>query len=123
VILLADARAFVAGVDALKARAKGMAAGLEPELSVVVDVMYPLEAITAAAKDFRTQFPRTPLRLYVEALGGAFRPVLDGRCGLGIVGSLPLTPACLCGERLSGVVMVLVASPDHPAAGRHSKLR
>src|SRR5882762_5962486 len=37
-VLLADARGIVAGVDFMKARAKGIAAGLEPELSVVIDV-------------------------------------------------------------------------------------
>jgi Bacterial regulatory helix-turn-helix protein, lysR family len=41
VVLLADARNIINGVDLLKARAKGMVAGLEPELSVVVDVFYP----------------------------------------------------------------------------------
>src|ERR1700751_5702485 len=49
VVLLADARSIVAGVDLLKARAKGMAVGLEPELSVVVDVFYPIDAITQVA--------------------------------------------------------------------------
>src|SRR5882724_2050705 len=87
-VLLADARNVVAGVDVLKARAKGMASGLEPELSVVVDVMFPMAAITDIAKDFRLQYAGIPLRLYVEALGGAFRPVLDGRCTVGNMGSL-----------------------------------
>ncbi len=31
-------------------------------------------------------FPGTPLRLYVEALGAAYQPVLDGIAGFGIVG-------------------------------------
>ena len=35
IVLLADARNIVSGVDLLKARAKGMSVGLEPELSVV----------------------------------------------------------------------------------------
>src|SRR6202035_4153200 len=39
-VILADARSIVAGVDQMKARAKGMSAGLEPELSVVIDVFY-----------------------------------------------------------------------------------
>ena len=76
-VLLADARGIVAGVDFMKARAKGIAAGLEPELSVVVDVFLPLAAITEAAKEFREHFPGVPLRLFVEALGGAYKPVLD----------------------------------------------
>ena len=48
-ILLADARAVVRVTDGLKARAKGMASGLEPELSVVVDVMFPMATLTKAA--------------------------------------------------------------------------
>src|SRR3977135_2332174 len=52
-VLLADARGIVAGVDFMKARAKGIAAGLEPELSVVIDVCFPIAAITEAAKEFR----------------------------------------------------------------------
>ena len=57
IVLLADARNIITGVDLLKARAKGMAAGLEPELSVVVDVFYPIDAITQVAKEFREQYP------------------------------------------------------------------
>ncbi|HEX3950365.1 MAG TPA: LysR family transcriptional regulator [Steroidobacteraceae bacterium] len=116
VLLLADARTIIANVDLLKARAKGIAGGLESELSAVVDVMFPIEAITESAKDFRLRFPRTPLRLYVEALGGAFTPVLDGRCSLGVVGSLPLMPPSMSAERLEGVAMVMVAARDHPLA-------
>src|SRR5580698_7581146 len=115
-VLLADARNISSGLDFMKARAKGMAAGLEPELSVVVDVLFPLGAITEAAKEFREKFPGTPLRLYVEALGAAYQPVLDGVAGLGIVGSLPLMPAGLTSERLIGVAMVMVAARDHPLA-------
>ena len=88
-MLLADARNIASGLDFMKARAKGMASGLEPELSVVVDVLFPIAAITEAAKEFRVKFPGTPLRLYVEALGAAYQPVLDGIAGFGIVGSLP----------------------------------
>jgi DNA-binding transcriptional LysR family regulator len=86
VLLVADARSVVANVDLLKARAKGISGGLESELSAVVDVLFPIEAIGESAREFRDRFPRTPLRLYVEALGGAYQPVLDGRCSIGIVG-------------------------------------
>jgi DNA-binding transcriptional LysR family regulator len=116
VLLLVDARSVVGDVDLLKARAKGIAGGLEPELSAVVDVLFPIEVIAESAKEFKDRFPRTTLRLYVEALGGAFKPVLDGRCSLGVVGSLPLMPAAMTAERLQGVVMVMVASREHPLA-------
>jgi DNA-binding transcriptional LysR family regulator len=114
--LLADARSVVANVDLLKARAKGISRGLESELSAVIDVLFPFEAIAESAKEFRDRFPRTPLRLYVEALGGAYQPVLDGRCSLGVVGSLPIAPDSMTLERLQGLPMIMVAAREHPLA-------
>ncbi|MGP1609619.1 MAG: LysR family transcriptional regulator, partial [Burkholderiales bacterium] len=74
VLVLADARNVVSAVDALKARAKLMAGGLEAELTVVVDVFFPTTTIAAAAKAFADRFPLTPLRLFVEGLGAAYQP-------------------------------------------------
>jgi DNA-binding transcriptional LysR family regulator len=122
VVLLADARSIVTGVDLFKARAKGMSAGLEPELSLVIDVFYPIDTITQAAKEFRQQFPGVALRIYVEALGAAIQPVLDGRCDIGVIGSLPVIPDTLTSERLQGVTFVMVASRDHPLASYKSKI-
>ena len=116
VVLVADARSVVANVDLLKARAKGISGGIESELSAVVDVFFPIEAIVESAKEFRDRFPRTPLRLYVEALGGAYKPVLDGRCSLGVVASLPIAPDSMSLERLQGVHMIMVAAREHPLA-------
>jgi DNA-binding transcriptional LysR family regulator len=114
--LLAEARAVVSRMDVFKARAKGLSDGLEPELSVVVDVMYPLEQLTSAIAAFQAEFPATPLTLYVEALGAVFRPVLEGRCAFGVMGSLPTAPVQLTRERLLSVGFVFVASPKHPLA-------
>ena len=75
VLLLADARNIVSGVDTLKARAKLMASGLETELSVVIDVFFPTAVVSTAAKAFAIRFPLTPLRLFVEGLGAAYQPV------------------------------------------------
>jgi DNA-binding transcriptional LysR family regulator len=115
-VLLADARGIVCGVDFMKARARGMSTGLEPELSAVVDVFFPIAAITASAKEFREKFPGTPLRLYVEALGGVYQPLLDGRASLGVVGPLPLMPPNISAERLPDIGFAIVASHDHPLA-------
>lgn len=116
VLLLADARNIVAGVDTLKARAKLMASGLEPELSVVVDVFFPTAVIAAVAKDFARQFPHTPLRLYVEGLGAAYQPVLDERCSIGIVASLPIDFPSLSTKTLGEVSLLMVALHSHPLA-------
>ncbi|WP_144112673.1 LysR family transcriptional regulator [Paraburkholderia sp. BCC1886] len=116
VLLLADARNIVAGVDTLKARARLMTSGVEPELSVVVDVFFPTTVISAVAKAFAEQFPLTPLRLFVEGLGAAYQPVLDGRCSLGILPPLPQAFPTLVSERIGELPLVAVASASHPLA-------
>jgi DNA-binding transcriptional LysR family regulator len=93
-----------------------MSAGLEPELAVVVDVFYPIDAITQVAKEFRQQYPGVPLRIYLESLGAAVQPILDGRCSVGIIGSLPMIPEELSKERLPGISFLLVAASNHPLA-------
>jgi DNA-binding transcriptional LysR family regulator len=115
-ILLGDARAVAGGIDSLKARAKSMSGGVEPELSVVMDVMFPMHLVTVLARSFGEAFPATPLRLYVEALGGVAKALLDGQCGLGVMGSLAIDVPELVSERLVGVRMMIVAAPDHPLA-------
>ncbi|HTT12488.1 MAG TPA: LysR family transcriptional regulator [Burkholderiaceae bacterium] len=114
--LLADARALADDIDGFKARAHAMRQGLEPQLSVAIDVMYPLDALTRAATHSRMAFPHTPLRLYVEALGGVIEPVLERDCSIGVIGSLPEIPGELRAEALRDVRMVTVASPSHPLA-------
>ena len=114
--LLAPARGVVGGMDRFKAQAAGLAAGLEAELSVVVDVLFPSQALTCAVVAFQAEFPATPLRLYVEALGAVVEPVLDGRCSLGVMGPLPVAAPELTQERLLATRMVLVAAPQHPLA-------
>ena len=115
-LLLADARNVVSGIDAMKARAKLMAGGLEPELSVVVDVFFPAAIIAAAAKAFAQRFPLTPLRLFVEGLGAAYQPVLDERCSLGILASLPVEFPSLVSEHLDEIPLVMAVAPQHPLA-------
>lgn len=116
VLLLADARNIVSGVDTLKARARLMNSGVEAELSVVVDVFFPTAIVSTVAKAFAHQFPLTPLRLFVEGLGAAYLPVLDGRCSLGILTPLPQTFPSLVSERLGELPLVAVASACHPLA-------
>src|SRR5260221_7209221 len=89
-------------MDGFKARARTMAEGLEPELSAVVDVMYPMAALTKAVSFFTQTYPRTPLRLYVEALGAVVQAVLDGRCRIGVIGSPPPVPGNVPRQPLIG---------------------
>src|SRR5258706_9161508 len=65
--LLVEAKAVIGRMDGFKARARTMAEGLEPELSAVVDGMFPIAPPTRPVRFFTATFPRPPLRLYVDA--------------------------------------------------------
>lgn len=120
--LLADARRVVLDADVLRAKARSFSAGLEPELSIVVDVMFPQRCLTDALSSFKQHFPATPLRLHVEALGRVAELVLDGHCSLGITGTLPFLPPGLAAERLFSEEMVTVAAPGSPLAGERGPI-
>jgi len=113
--LLADARAVAGNVDLFKARAKSLAGGLEPELSVAVDVVFPLAPFTAAVAAFQKEFPATLLRFDVES-SAVIEPVLEGRCAVGVMASSQLAPPQLTRERLLSVRTPLVVSAQHPLA-------
>ena len=115
--LLADAKTAAGSMDAFKAKARTLAEGLEPELAVAVDVMFPIARLTDAVRAFHAAFPSTPLRLEVEALGAVVQPVLDGRCRVGIIGSLPEIPDNCAADYLLSVPAVSVVAPGHPMAG------
>lgn len=114
--LLEQARGAVGAMDAFKARARLLAEGLEPELAVVVDVMFPIATLTSAVQAFQQRFPTVPLRLYVEALGAVLQPLLAGQCRIAVIGSLPDVPPQCVPEYLFDVQMTTVAAPNHPLA-------
>src|SRR5262249_14131833 len=64
--LLHNARAVADQMDDFKARAKTLREGLEPELSLSIDVMYPMSELIEAVARFHSTFPHTPLRLSVD---------------------------------------------------------
>src|ERR1700682_2360998 len=113
--LLADARTAAGNVDLLMAQAKSLAGGLEPELSVAVDVMFPDATFTGAVVAFQKEFPATLLKFDVES-SAVVDPVLNRRCAVGVVGSWSLAPPQLTHERLLTVRLPIVVSPQHPLA-------
>jgi DNA-binding transcriptional LysR family regulator len=119
--LLADARAVAGDVDLLKARAKSLAGGLEPELSLAVDIMFPDVTLTDAVAAFQKEFPATLLRFDMES-SAVIEPVLQGRCAIGIVGSWALTPPQLTHEPLLNVSAHTVVAAHHPLATYRGKI-
>jgi DNA-binding transcriptional LysR family regulator len=113
--LLPDARAVASNVDLLKAQARSLAGGLEPELSVAVDVMFPDATFAAAVAAFQKEYPTTLLRFDVES-SAVVDPVLNRSCAVGVVGSWSLAPPQLTHETLLTVRLPTVVSSRHPLA-------
>lgn len=115
--LLPDARSVLARTDQLKARARGLTQGLETELSLVLDVMFPVEQLVILAAAFQRTFPTVVLRLCTEVLGGVPELVLAGEYDLGIQGSLPDIAEHFISYPLPAIALAPVSAPGHPAAG------
>lgn len=114
--LLAEARTVAEGMDGLRAKAKGLLDGLEPELSLAVDVMLPAERLGPVLRRFNAEFPTVALRLHVEALGGVTALVLDGKASVGISGPLASEQDGIARMPLGSVALIPVAAPVHPLA-------
>jgi DNA-binding transcriptional LysR family regulator len=114
--LVVEARDVAGRMDAFKARAASLAGGLEAEVSIVVDVMFPMFVLTHAIGDFQAHFPDTALRVHVEALGAVVQPVLDGHCAFAVMGALPDMSFTLVREQLQSLRLIHVAASDHPLA-------
>lgn len=112
--ILADARLIAADLQALRARALGMHSGLEPEVSVALDVMIPLDRVAGLLREFQKVYPTVNLRLHVEALGGVAALLLDGRAQVGISGPAVTDHPDLDRAEAGELQLVAVAAPDHP---------
>jgi DNA-binding transcriptional LysR family regulator len=120
--LLVDARAVAGHVDLFKARAKGLSRGLEPDLSVATDVLFPIGPFVGAVSAFHKQFTSTALRVYVESWGTVAEQVLDGQCAVGIVTSMTPVAPRLTYEPLLTVAVPLVVAPQHPLASYRARI-
>jgi DNA-binding transcriptional LysR family regulator len=116
--LVPQARLMIENADDLAASAQRMHEGLEPRVTLAVEVLYPIPVLVTALKAFREKFPSVWLLLRTEALGAVAELVLNGTCQLGISVEAPFVPAHLERTPLSNVQMVAVVAPDHELA-RH----
>jgi DNA-binding transcriptional LysR family regulator len=114
--VLSDARTVALGVDALRAKVKGLLDGLEAEVTLVVDVMLPAARLVDALRAFETTFPTVALRLHVEALGAVTQLVHNGTADIGIAGPLEVDVSGIEQQAVGGVELIPVAAPGHPLA-------
>src|SRR5205814_5886201 len=115
-VLLSEARTISGGIDALRARVKGLLGGLEPHVALVVDVMMPTTRLVDAVRAFEAQFPTVLLRVHVEALSAVAQLVQAGTAGIGIGGAEHTRAPGIEHFDVGGFPMIAVAAPHHPLA-------
>jgi DNA-binding transcriptional LysR family regulator len=116
IAVLSEARALAIGMDNLRAKVKGLSAGLEAEMSLVVDVMFPTCRLVEALQAFERQVPTVRPHLHVEALGAVTQLVTTGRADIGITGPVPMDFPAMQKLGVGRVQLIPVAAPSHPLA-------
>ena len=114
--ILSDGRGVAMALDGLIAKARGLTQGLETEVSLVVDVMWPCKSLVKSLEEFRRKFPTVALRLGVDALGAVTEAVLDRRAVFGVSGPLDVASDLLIRGAAGAAKLIPVAHPDHPLA-------
>lgn len=114
--LLADIREVLLRVGALKARAHGLSRGVEIELSLTIDVLFPSPLIGAALATLRERYPSVSIRLAIEPLGGPIAALLERRSALAITVGENFRDPRIAVEALTAIEMIAVVAATHPLA-------
>jgi DNA-binding transcriptional LysR family regulator len=115
--LLENARAVLLKVDAMRARAHGLRAGLEIQLPLVVDTLFPLPVLSDALCALHAGLPTVAVQVSVLPLSGPILALQEGRCVMSIAVGEDFPDPRLVLEPLMTVGMVPVVAPHHPLAG------
>lgn len=115
-VVLEDARNLLRSAEALKARAESIAEELEPELTLAVEAMFPMNVLTDSLKALQARFPLLPVTVYTEALGGAEQRLRDGTARIAFYPPHPIMTENRETEFLVTIPTVPVVAADHPLA-------
>lgn len=116
--LLPRIRRVAEEMHGLRITAKGMSQGLEPDLTIAVDSLFPIDVVTNVLVHFQETFPTVQLRLFVETFGTATHMVRTGSASIGISSDFHPDDDELVIEPLLDITTIMVAAPHHPLA-RH----
>lgn len=120
--LAGEMSAILARADGLKARARGLVAGLEAELPLVFDTGFPMAKVATALAALNHAFPSVGTRLFVDHLGAAQDHVRAGRAMLAVAVPVPALTADFRSLALAPVRAVPAAAAGHPLAERRRPL-
>lgn len=110
-VLLRRSRQLVDAALQLERVAGSLGQGVEPVISLAVEVIFPYDELLCLLAGFSERHPETRVELAEVVLSGGHDLMLEGKVDL-LVSSL--VPPGFVGEPLMLVPFNCVASPDHP---------
>lgn len=110
-VALRRARAVLAEAGDIEAAARTLAAGVEAEIGIAVDTVFPNQIILPAFEHFMNDFPHTRIELYETVISGISDQLSRNQVHLGIT---PQVPQGWLGDHLLDLDFICVAHPDHP---------
>ncbi|MGM8931531.1 LysR family transcriptional regulator [Salinicola halophyticus] len=110
-LLLRRARQLIENAASLEDVAERLAGGLEAEVTLAVDQVFPGDALADALTQFSAAFPHVRVQLYETVLNGAVEMLYESRADLIISG---VVAQGFLGEPIVEVPFIAVAHPQHP---------
>ena len=110
-VLYRRGKALLEDAARVERSAAALARGLEPELRISVDTIFPTWLLLRALAQFGDEHPDVRIELVESVLGGTEDALTDGSVDF-VVGSL--VPGGFIGDPLMQVQFVCAASPSHP---------
>ncbi|UYG00803.1 MULTISPECIES: LysR family transcriptional regulator [unclassified Halomonas] len=118
-LLLRRARQLIESAASIEDIALRLAEGLETEVAVAIDQVFPADAQAKALERFSEAYPQVRVQLFESVLNGGVEMLFDGSADLVISGME--VPGFL-GEPLVNVRFIAVAHPSHPLHGLERSL-
>lgn len=110
-VTLRRARALLTEAGEIERAARTLASGVEGEIHIAVDTIFPNQIILPAFQSFASAFPHTRIELYETVITGIAERLRSGEIQLAIT---PRVPQGWLGDHLLNLEFLCVAHPDHP---------
>lgn len=110
-IALRRARLLLDEAHDIERMARTLASGVEAEIHLAVDAIFPNQVLLPALASFAEAYPDTRIELVESIISGATDLVRRGHVQLAIT---PHVPTGWLGDHLVRLEFACVASPDHP---------
>ncbi|HSH43890.1 MAG TPA: LysR family transcriptional regulator [Arenicellales bacterium] len=110
-VVLRRARFLLTEAGEIEQVARTLASGVEAEVHIAVDTIFPNRIILPAFQAFFSEFPHTRLELHETVITGIAERLRSGTIQIAIT---PRVPQGWIGDHLLNLEFVCVAHPDHP---------